>query len=146
MSVTMAAPHAVRMSRSQSVWVFTLLVLVIAALRALPLRVVLATTTYLNNQVNASASPDEALTVVRATRHAAAWWPGRAACLEISLTAAWLAAIRGRTVTWCHGVQVHPYTFHAWVEADGLPIGEPATTSSFLRTMTIPARTPRSHP
>lgn len=145
MSVTMAAPHAVRMSRSQSARVFMLLVLVIAALRALPLRAVLATTTYLNNRVHASASQDEALAVVRATRQAAAWWPGRAACLEISLTAAWLAALQGRTVTWCHGVQVRPYTFHAWVEADGLPVGEPATTSSFLRTMAIPARTPRSH-
>lgn len=146
MSVTMAAPPAVRMSRSQSVCVFMLLVLVIAALRALPLRAVLDTTTYLNNRVRVSASPDEALAVVRATRQAAVWWPGRAACLEISLTAAWLAAIQRRTVTWCHGVQVRPYTFHAWVEADGLPVGEPATTSSFLRTMTIPARTPRSYP
>ncbi|WP_425596196.1 lasso peptide biosynthesis B2 protein [Promicromonospora iranensis] len=65
--------------------------------------------------------------------------------------AAWLAALRGRAVVWCHGVQIHPYTSHAWVETDGAPVDEPATTSTFLRTMTIPARAltarpRRSHP
>lgn len=150
MSVTMAAPHAVRMSRSQSALTFILLVLVISTLQLLPLRVALAATRHLNSGARGLATSDEALAAVRAAREAAAWWPGRAACLEISLTATWLAALRGRAVGWCHGVQVHPYTFHAWVEADGVPVGEPATTSIFLRTISIPARartarTRRSH-
>jgi hypothetical protein len=118
-----------------------LLVLVIATLRLLPLRIALAATTHLNFRARGVATSDDALAAVRAARRAAGCWPGRAACLEISLTATWLAALRGRAVAWCHGVQVHPYTFHAWVEADGAPVDEPATTHSFLHTMTIPART-----
>lgn len=141
MSVTMAVPHAVRIPRSQSALAFVLLVLVIATLRLRPLRVALAATTHLNSRSREAATSDDALAAVRAARRAAAWWPGRAACLEISLTATWLAALRGRAVGWCHGVQVHPYTFHAWVEADGVPVGEPETTALFLRTVTIPART-----
>ncbi|MFD6142069.1 lasso peptide biosynthesis B2 protein [Promicromonospora sp. NPDC060271] len=128
-----------------------LLVLVIATLRLLPLRAALGATAHLNSRAREAATSYDALAAVLAARRAAAWWPGRAACLEIALTATWLAALRGRAVTWCHGVQVHPYTFHAWVEADGVPVGEPATTSTFLRTMSIPARartgpTRRSHP
>lgn len=141
MSVVMAAPHVVPAPRSQSVLAFTLLVLVVTILRLLPLRAALAVTRYLNGRPCAVATSDEALVAVRAARRAAAWWPGRAACLEISLTATWLAALCGRAVGWCHGVQVHPYTFHAWVETEGAPVDEPATTSLFLRTMTIPART-----
>ena len=140
MSVTMAAPHVSRMPRSQSALAFGLLVLVIATLRILPFRVALAATTQLNGRARDVATSDEAHATVRAARRAAAWWPGRAACLEISLTVTWLAALRGRAVVWCHGVQIHPYTFHAWVEADGVPVDEPATTSTFLRTMTIPVR------
>ena len=151
MSVTMASPRVARTPPSQSASAFVLLVLAIGALRLLPLRVALAVTTYLNGRARKAATPDDALAVVRVVRRAAAWWPGRAACLEISLTATWLSALRGRAVGWCHGVQVHPYMFHAWVEADGVPVGEPAATSLFLRTMAIPARTRtartrRSHP
>jgi hypothetical protein len=151
MSVTMAAPRFVRMPRSQVALAWMLLVLVIATLWLLPLRIALGATRHLNRCAREVATSDDALAAVRAARRAAAWWPGRAACLEISLTATWLAALRARAVGWCHGVQVHPYTFHAWVEADGVPVGEPATTSTFLRTMTIPAqartaRTRRSHP
>lgn len=146
MSVTMAAPHVVRTPRSESALAFLVLVLVIAVLRLLPLRVALVATSYLNVRGREPATSDEAHALVRTARRAAAWWPGRAACLEISLTATWLAVLRGRAVEWCHGVQVHPYTFHAWVQADGVPVDEPVTTSSFLRTMTIPARTRRSHP
>lgn len=146
MSVTMAAPQIVRTSRSKTVLAVIVLVLMVAFLRLLPLRVVLAVTRALNGRAREFAPADEALAQVRTVRRAAAWWPGRAACLEISLTTTWLAALRGRAVVWCHGVQVHPYTFHAWVEVDGAPVDEPVTTSSFLRTMTIPARTRRSHP
>lgn len=146
MSVTMAAPQIVRTSRSKTVLAVMVLVLVIAFLRLLPLRVVLAATKCLNGRAHELATADQALALVRTVRRAATWWPGRAACLEISLTTTWLAALQGRAVVWCHGVQVHPYMFHAWVEVDGVPIDEPATTSSFLRTMTIPARTRRSHP
>ncbi|MFI2485542.1 lasso peptide biosynthesis B2 protein [Promicromonospora kroppenstedtii] len=138
MSVTMAAPQVGRMSGSKTVLAFIALVLVIAFLRLLPLRVLLAATRCFNGRAHDLATVDQAHALVRTVRRAATWWPGRAACLEISLTTTWLAALRGRAVVWCHGVQVHPYTFHAWVEADGVPVDEPATTPSFLRTMTIP--------
>ncbi|WP_062429632.1 lasso peptide biosynthesis B2 protein [Herbidospora daliensis] len=50
---------------------------------------------------------------------AAGWFPGRAACLQISLATVLWAGSRGRRADWCFGVLPDPYTFHAWIEADG---------------------------
>ncbi|WP_066364521.1 lasso peptide biosynthesis B2 protein [Herbidospora mongoliensis] len=66
-----------------------------------------------------------ALDSVRARRmvaevgRAAGWFPGRAACLQISLATVLWAGFLRRRVDWCFGVLPDPYTFHAWIEADG---------------------------
>jgi hypothetical protein len=52
-------------------------------------------------------------------RRAAALFPGRAACLEVSLASVLWAAARRRRLEWCWGVHPYPYTFHAWVETLG---------------------------
>jgi hypothetical protein len=46
-------------------------------------------------------------------------------CLPRSIAAALLCRLRGTWPTWCAGVRVHPFAAHAWIEADGRPIGEP---------------------
>lgn len=52
-------------------------------------------------------------------------YPGRVACLELSLTAVLTAALQGRTVDWCFGTAVDPQTFHAWIEVRGEPVTDP---------------------
>ncbi|GAA1874287.1 lasso peptide biosynthesis B2 protein [Myceligenerans crystallogenes] len=140
MSVTMAAPRMSRGSRLLNVQAGLTLLVTIAALRAAPLRIVLAVTRRLTEHAPHAATRDEARAIVHAARRAASRWPGRAACLETSLTAAWLAAFTGRSVTWCHGLRTQPYEFHAWIQVDDEPVAEPATTSTLITTMTIPAR------
>lgn len=50
---------------------------------------------------------------------AAAFFPGRAECLERSLAFFYLARRLGIPVTYHHGVQPVPFKAHAWVEFDG---------------------------
>lgn len=60
--------------------------------------------------------------VVAAARRAAAWYPGRAACLELSLTVVIAMTLLRRTVDWVIGVADDPYRFHAWIETGGVPV------------------------
>jgi len=46
-------------------------------------------------------------------------------CLLRSLTILLLCQWRGQRVTWRIGVHSPPPSSHAWVEADGQPVGEP---------------------
>jgi hypothetical protein len=46
-------------------------------------------------------------------------------CLQRSLATTLLCRIRGVWPTWCTGVRTAPFVAHAWVEADGQPVGEP---------------------
>jgi hypothetical protein len=46
-------------------------------------------------------------------------------CLQRSLAITLLCRIRGVWPTWCIGVRTAPFAAHAWVEADGQPVGEP---------------------
>jgi hypothetical protein len=46
-------------------------------------------------------------------------------CLQRSLATTLLCRIRGVWPTWCIGVRTAPFVAHAWVEADGQPVGEP---------------------
>jgi hypothetical protein len=72
------------------------------------------------------ATPAEAENAVLAAQMAGRWFPGRAACLEHSLAAVLSAAARGRAVDWCIGGRLAPYASHAWIQAEGRPVGEPA--------------------
>lgn len=66
-----------------------------------------------------AATLPQGATTVAAVSRAARYYPGRAACLEQSLAAVLLAAVRRRRLDWCLGSASDPYRFHAWVEAGG---------------------------
>lgn len=59
-------------------------------------------------------------------------------CLERSIATALVCRIRGVWPTWCTGVRTPPFEAHAWVEADGRPVGEPATTATYRHLVTVP--------
>ena len=50
---------------------------------------------------------------------------GREGCLPRSLATVLLCRLRGRWPTWCVGARrLEPFHAHAWVEAEGVPVGE----------------------
>lgn len=65
---------------------------------------------------------------------AAAFFPGRAECLEQSLTLYLLLRRRGVPVELRLGVQPYPFAAHAWVEHDGVPLNDRAEMlTSYIR-------------
>jgi hypothetical protein len=66
-------------------------------------------------------------------------------CLQRSLATALLCRIRGVWPTWCTGVRTAPFIAHAWVEADGQPVGEPHGPGYYHPLIVIPA-SPRARP
>jgi hypothetical protein len=71
-------------------------------------------------------SPDPRLIrdCVRSVALAAAFFPGRALCLERSLTLWHVLACRGVPVELCLGVQRFPFAAHAWVSCLGEPLND----------------------
>lgn len=116
------------------------LVLAVLALRLLPWRHTLALTRRLADRARRPATMVEAVPLVAAVQCVAGWYPGRAACLETSIAAAWLAGLRGTPLAWCHGVRTHPYAFHAWVSVEDEPVAEPATTRAYHELLRIEPR------
>jgi transglutaminase-like putative cysteine protease len=55
---------------------------------------------------------------------AAAFYPGRAQCLERSLVLYYLLRRQGIPVRYCHGVQPFPLISHAWIEYRGNVIND----------------------
>jgi len=87
-----------------------------------------------------SPAVERASSIVAAVHLAARWYPGRAACFELSLAAVLLAALFRVRLDWCLGAAADPYRFHAWVETGGQPVpgpGEPAEQTRFLRVLTV---------
>jgi hypothetical protein len=76
--------------------------------------------------------------VIAATEYrvalAAAFYPGRAECLERSLALYYCLRSSGVAVAFRVGVQAYPFTAHAWIEYDRLPIND------------IPEHVARFHP
>jgi hypothetical protein len=58
-------------------------------------------------------------------------------CLQRSLAAALLCRMTGAWPTWRTGVRTSPFRAHAWIEADGRPIGEPHPADYYTPTMTV---------
>ena len=59
-------------------------------------------------------------------------------CLPRSLGAALLCRLRGTWPTWCTGVRVvPPFTAHAWIEAEGRPVGEGMPDGYFARLVAV---------
>src|SRR4051812_21349248 len=83
----------------------------------------------------AGLAPEE---VERAAWHvavAAAFFPGRAVCLEQSLALYLLLRRRGVPAELRLGVQVYPFYAHAWVELHGEPVNEDRETVEKFRAL-----------
>lgn len=64
---------------------------------------------------------------------------GREGCLPRSLATILLCRLRGQWPTWCVGARrMSPFGAHAWVEADGVPVGEDYPPDYFRTFFTVP--------
>ncbi|WP_432742340.1 lasso peptide biosynthesis B2 protein [Streptomyces sp. JH002] len=62
-------------------------------------------------------------------------------CLQRSIATALLCRARGRWPDWYTGVRTQPFRAHAWVAAEGRPVGEhDASLRLFLPIMSVRAR------
>ncbi|WP_258341612.1 lasso peptide biosynthesis B2 protein [Saccharopolyspora gregorii] len=59
-------------------------------------------------------------------------------CLPRSIAIALLCRCRGQWPTWRVGARTDPFGAHAWVEADGIAVGENASIDSFHPLLTVP--------
>ncbi|MEU2059596.1 lasso peptide biosynthesis B2 protein [Streptomyces sp. NPDC013455] len=63
---------------------------------------------------------------------------GPKGCLPRSLGAALLCRLGGSWPTWCAGASVvPPFSAHAWVEAEGHPVGEDLPAGYFVPLITV---------
>lgn len=76
--------------------------------------------------VGSASDPELVRRTVRRVARVAAFFPGRAECLEQSLALLVLLRRRGLDVALRIGVERRPFTAHAWVEHAGRPINESA--------------------
>ncbi len=68
---------------------------------------------------------------------------GRDGCLARSLATVLLCRLRGQWPTWCVGIRrMPPFGAHAWVEAEGLPVGEDHPPDYFRTFFAVPERPP----
>lgn len=58
-------------------------------------------------------------------------------CLPRSLATVLLCRLHGAQPTWCTGVRTEPFSAHAWVEAEGVPVGEPAPLGTYMPLMRV---------
>ncbi|WP_217213081.1 lasso peptide biosynthesis B2 protein [Streptomyces sp. AC550_RSS872] len=69
------------------------------------------------------------------------WWPGRVACMEISLATVLTAALTGRRARWVLGARFLPDAAHAWSEvpegAVGRDIGD-AVDRPWMPVLAVP--------
>lgn len=88
-------------------------------------------------RVASVASVEETMNAVRHF----GFLPGRIACLESSVATVVALALRGQGVSWHHGVRCDPLVLHAWVSLDGVPVGEPESTSRCAKLLTLTSET-----
>jgi hypothetical protein len=63
----------------------------------------------------------------------------REGCVPRSLATALLCRLRGQWPTWCVGARrLPPFAAHAWVEADGVMVGEDYPPDYFRTFFTVP--------
>jgi hypothetical protein len=83
----------------------------------------------------AALAPDEVERTAGHVAVAAAFFPGRAVCLEQSLALYLLLRRRGVPAELRIGVQVYPFYAHAWVELHGEPVNEDRETVEKFRAL-----------
>lgn len=132
----MTSPTALPDQRTPVTWKFkalaTLVFICAICLLRLPFRATIATIEILHRLPLATpTATDPTLTrLTNACARTGAWWPGRVACLETSLTLVLAAAFTGRRLHWCLGGRFDPPATHAWAQTpDGTPVGEGDTTA-----------------
>ncbi|GLZ29050.1 hypothetical protein Lesp02_12400 [Lentzea sp. NBRC 105346] len=107
----------------------------------LPLRVPIALVRRLKaRKVVRPASVAEGIAVLDAVHAVSRGFPGRVACMELSLTAVLVAAVEGRALDWCFGHSSDPVTFHSWVETEGTPVRHPddePVTPTYRRVLAV---------
>ncbi|MFI9307814.1 lasso peptide biosynthesis B2 protein [Streptomyces triculaminicus] len=59
------------------------------------------------------------------------------ACLQRSLAVVLLCRMGGAWPTWCTGIRTSPFRAHAWVEAEGRPVGETEPPGYYTPTLTV---------
>ncbi|UQA91527.1 lasso peptide biosynthesis B2 protein [Streptomyces halobius] len=104
------------------------LALATALVHTAPLRATLAVARIAKRCTRRPATATEAGRVVAARDWASRFFPGRAACLEMSLAAFLASTLHGKAVDWCIGCRFAPCESHAWIEADTQPVGETNTS------------------
>ena len=77
--------------------------------------------------------------VTRTVAFCAALYPGRARCLEQSLTVYYLLRRCGVSVEWRLGVQPYRFKAHAWIEYKGRPVQERGRTEGMVCFPEMPA-------
>lgn len=58
-------------------------------------------------------------------------------CLQRSVAAALICRTRNRWPDWCTGFRTEPFGAHAWVEVDGVPVGEPDDVARFRTVLSV---------
>jgi hypothetical protein len=66
------------------------------------------------------------------------------ACLEESVAAMVALSLAGRRADWRHGIASDPVRMHAWIEAAGQPVGEPASVSAYTPLICVPPPGPET--
>ncbi len=61
-------------------------------------------------------------------------------CLQRSIATTILCRTEGRWADWCSGFRLDPFGAHAWVEANGEPVGEPPGIEQFVTTVAVRIR------
>ncbi len=85
------------------------------------------------------ASFDEARTAREDVVSVSLACAGREGCLVRSIATVLLCRVRGKRPTWCVGVRrLPPFGAHAWVEVNGVPVGEPYPPDYFRKFFTVP--------
>ncbi|MFI0356936.1 lasso peptide biosynthesis B2 protein [Actinomadura sp. 9N407] len=85
------------------------------------------------------ASADQALAARDAVVRTSVRCAGQG-CLQRSLATVLLCRLGGTWPDWCTGVLTEPFRAHAWVEAEGRPVGEGDGMPPFIKTMTVGVR------
>ncbi|RKS07190.1 transglutaminase superfamily protein [Nocardiopsis sp. Huas11] len=85
------------------------------------------------------ADMHEAEKAVHAVRDLGLFSPVHVACLEESVAAVLILAMRGHGACWRHGVVADPIRLHAWIEVEGWPVAEPDSTQRCAALLTIPS-------
>ncbi|GAB2785643.1 lasso peptide biosynthesis B2 protein [Streptomyces daliensis] len=63
-------------------------------------------------------------------------------CLQRSVATVLLCRMHGAWPEWCTGVRTEPFRAHAWVEAEGRPVGEGEDIPLFRKMLHVPAPAP----